>query len=213
MFTNQIDQAARRTVRYWYIDGLNEISFGILCLILGAYFAADFAAERGLPSGSGLHFALESSFVLIIVGGGLLLNRLVKMLKNRITYPRTGYVAYRQPSKGRRRIIPAFIAAAMAVVVSLLFMNAPASLSWMPAITGVGFAGVWFYLAYRIGLLRFYLLAGSELLIGTVLSFAGIGNTTGLSLFYGLTGLAVILSGAATLVRYLRSTSGSSDPA
>ena len=37
---NNLDQTIKRTRQYWYVDGLAEIAFGGLCLLLGLYFFA-----------------------------------------------------------------------------------------------------------------------------------------------------------------------------
>ena len=72
--------------------GIWELSFGAINLILGVFFlvSASFDWERPVEppfdaSSNGCNHRLFRGF-----------NRVAAFLKERITYPRTGYVAYRR---------------------------------------------------------------------------------------------------------------------
>ena len=52
--------------------------------------------------------------------------------------------------------------------------------------------------------MRTYVLAAVSAVIGFAVTAAGIGDVKGVSLYYGLFGAAVILSGSAALIGYLR---------
>ena len=113
---DQIDQTIRRTRSYWNVDGLPELGFGLLCLLLAGYFTV----QSALPSDSLLYQVLNIAFILIIIGGSLLSNRLVSYLKRKFTYPRTGYVAYQQPSQPRR-ILVGLVAAVTSGILGAVF--------------------------------------------------------------------------------------------
>ena len=89
MTDDEIKDIEKRTRQYFYEDGFIEIAVGILFLMLGGYFFATVA----LPATSRIKSWLDASFVLVILAGLFLVGRLVRFLKFRITYPRTGYVA------------------------------------------------------------------------------------------------------------------------
>ena len=196
---DKLEKTRLRTVQYWFSDGLSEIAFAGLCLILALYFLS----QAVLPEGSLLYFLLNASLVLVIIGGTLLARRLIHMLKSRITYPRTGYVAY--PNKPANRWGCVLLGMGIAALVAFLFTQQPGSLAWMPAVTGLIIAFVMLMSGFRTGLLRFYLIGFISLLLGGGLSWAGVGDILGLSAFYGLLALVLGLSGGCTLRTYLRS--------
>ena len=194
-----LNKTYQRTRQYWYIDGLSELAFGAICLLLAVYFTL----QATLPRETLLATLLDSSFLIVFIGGFFLANRAVETAKSHLTYPRTGYVSYPKNGQGKRWI-GAGIAMLMAALVSALMVTAPASFAWMPAITGFILGAILLYFGYRIDLLRFYLLAAVSLILGSFLSIIGVGDTPGLAWFYSLISLALFLSGGFTLRRYLK---------
>jgi hypothetical protein len=191
----------KRTTQYWYSDGLYELAFGTLCLVLALYFLA----QELLPKDNLLYPILISSFVIIILGSGFLLARMINIIKTRLTYPRTGYVAYHSKPK-RKRWISALLGMCIAFLMSILVVKDLISLSMLPVITGLVFALVMLLLGFRTGLARFPLIGLIALLIGGALSLLGIGDNLGLCVFYGCIGLTFVLSGGCTLRSYLIKT-------
>jgi hypothetical protein len=92
----------------------------------------------------------------------------------------------------------------IALINVLLFFFTPLSSNWVPAISGLIVGSLWLISAFRVGLLRFYLLAILTYLLGAILLWAGLELYQSLALFYGILGVILILSGSFTLVRYLR---------
>jgi hypothetical protein len=198
---NSIDQAANRARRYWYVDGLNEGAFGGLCLLLGIYFQV----QENLLIPSLIRHMLEAGLVLFIVAIVLLLNRLVNFLKERITYPRSGYVSYRRPNT-IRRIITGLLAATIASVISAVLMIAPPGLDWMAGLTGLALAAVWLFLAWRFQLSRFLALSLVSLCGGIFLALMQPDGVAGIAAMYFLEGTALLVSGGITFWAYLRGT-------
>ena len=64
MMNEDIDHTIQRTRRYWYIDGLPDIVFGSILLLLALYFYM----KTVLPPESTLANMLTVGFVLLIVG-------------------------------------------------------------------------------------------------------------------------------------------------
>lgn len=190
-----------RTTQYWFSDGLYELAFGALCLVLALYLLA----QALLPKGTLLYSILVISFVLIMLGSGTLLTRLMNVAKARLTYPRTGYIAY-QSKPRRTRWLSVLLGMCIGALLGFVVVRNLISLSMLPAVTGIAFAFVMLLFGLRTGLLRFPLIGFIALIIGGALSLVGIGDTLGLSIFYGSLGLTFVLSGACTLRSYLHST-------
>jgi hypothetical protein len=198
---NQIDQAMRRAQRYWHIDGLTEITFAWIFLILGIYFYL----SATQPQGTLLSTLIDSSLILFILAGAFISSKLIRYVKEHVTYPRTGFVSY-QRKGGANRWIAMGIAMLMGAIVGGLIDSAPASLNLMSAYTGFFLAIPLLILGFRSGSWRFYLLSVVSLLVGLGLSWAGYGNTLGLSYYYLLLSMALFISGGLTFLNYLHTT-------
>lgn len=196
-----IEKIEKRTVRSFYEDGLTEIALGVILLLLGGYFFA----QAAVPEHSALGNVLSVLFVLVIASAGFLVNRVLRFLKRRITYPRTGYVAFKRKDRGPARRVAAG-ATGMVIAASFvaLYSLAPSFKVLLPGLNGLLLAVVFLLFAVRIGLARIYVLAGASAAIGVGISAAGIGDVKGISLYYGLFGAALLLTGLAALVVYLR---------
>ena len=199
--TRDLERVGRRGLQYWYDDGLVEMAVGCLSVALGLLFLAEALAPRG---------SLPVNFViLVLVAGGILIaNWVVKILKARITYPRTGFVQYRRPPKtAPRRVLVVALACVVSTLVAVgLTSTAPASLAWIPVMQGVLIGLFILYLGYSVGLGRFYALAAASLALGSGVSVAGLGDTLGNGVYFLSMGLLVHVSGGITLRRYLLST-------
>jgi MFS family permease len=203
--SEQIDGIIRRTRGYWYSDGFVEIAIGGLFALIGG---ALFMQSRMLP-GSILMIAFAVGVPLLIIGGSLLSKRAVRSLKERITYPRTGYIAYeKKRSTGRRHwLVPAFalLLALAYIAADLLTSDARADLSrfGVAFTTGLIAGAAFVYVGYTVGVARFYVLGALAALLGVAASLAGLGDVLGTAaLFVGL-GLAQVISGALVLALYL----------
>ena len=198
---NNLSDVEQRIKRYWFKDGIGELAGGGLFLVIGLYFAGH---EWLLPN-SVARTLLDSSLVLLLIGGVFVTRWLINLLKARLTYPRTGYVEYYPSRKNTpaRRILTAVIAMGVSLLL-VLFGQFVGSFNWIPGFTGL-VAGVIFIITRaRGGEGRFYFLGGTSIILGLVLSFSGLSVSYSLSLFYGSIGVAALISGSLTLARYLR---------
>jgi len=196
-----IEKIEKRTIQSFYEDGLTEIAMGLIFLILGGYFFA----TTVVPEGSALGAVLTGLFVLVIISAAFLVNRFLRFFKRRITYPRTGYVTFKkkEPSP-KRRVATAAVAAIIGAGLAVLYGLSPSVKLLFPAINGLLFAVAVLLFANKVGLLRFYILAAASAVIGFGITAAGVGDTEGISLFYLVFGAAMVVSGAAALIVYLR---------
>ena len=197
-----IERAEKRTIQYFYSDGLFEIALGLVLLLLGGYFFA----ETAISEGSAVKKVLSGLGVLVIVSAGFLIGRFLRFFKRRLTYPRTGYVAYKKDRSPRSRRLAAIVGAVIGFLFSALIAISPSVRTLLPAINGLLFAVALLFFANKVGLARLFVLAAASALAGFAVTAAGVGDIKGLGLYYGIFGAAVIVSGLATLVAYLRKT-------
>lgn len=195
----------RKTRRYWYVDGLAEIFIGLLLAVTGLMVLAMEAA----PPGSGQRIALVAGMMVIIFGGAWLGGKMVRAVKARVTYPRTGYVSYRKPTRQRRRRNILIMIPIAAIWIILVVIFGKGLIAWVPLIEGLVLAALLWVAG--MGLLRFYLLAGLSLVVGGILAYLQIGGNVGQMAFNAVMGLFLAISGTITLIQYLRQTSAPGD--
>ena len=196
-----IDKIAKRTGRYLYEDGIGEMFYGAVFMLIGLLFFVEAALTPSIPSFSAV------GLVVLVVGGYLLGRWLVPALKRRLTFPRTGFVAYRRLSAGRRWMvigIAALVASSVAGVAGLALAARPAGLDWIPLGNGLVVGGLLLYLGVRFDLRRFQLLAGFSGLAGAAASLAAIGAALATAAYFAAMGLALSVCGALALRAYLR---------
>lgn len=196
---NRIKQSS---ISYWFEDGLSEIVIGALFVIIGL-----FNLLQGLLEPGSIVSGLSGLILIFIVTFGILLSRrLIKTFKERLTYPRTGYVAY-QKSTPLQRIISALLGICFAAVVTWLARSSSqTSITWTPLILGFALAGFMVIISFRTGMLRYQFMAILILICGLVLSISGIQDSLITGIMFFAQGLMLILSGIIALVRYLAQT-------
>jgi hypothetical protein len=74
----------------------------------------------------------------------------------------------------------------------------------MVAASGLVFGAVVAYLGIRTGMARFFINAAISLVTGIALGFANLPENIGLTGFYGILGLTLLLMGGLSLWQYLR---------
>jgi hypothetical protein len=193
-----IDTLIQRTRRYGLSDGLAEVSIGILFLLLGLFFLATLA----LTSGPLQAILLPLGIPLVVIVAGRLLGKVTRRLRERWTYPRTGYVTYQNSSRTRRWHAIGIGSLVTLVTLAIMILIGPKSQAWMSLLDGIllGFVFLWI----SQGLRRFYLLSAFAFASGLILALNRIGGNLGHGLFYSISGLALLLSGGLTFWAYLR---------
>jgi hypothetical protein len=201
MMTNDIDKVIQRTHRYWYEDGLAEIATGGMFVSCGLFLVM----MRFVRPGSPVACIVAIGFTILVAFGGLAISRVVKAVKNRVTYPRTGYVSYRRPeSNRRRRIIAASLGVGLGVLgIVLSIANAPTWLMSMAMVQGLIIGAALLYIGRRLGLTRFYALAFLSTLIGVVVALNGFDEALGSAAYFAEMGFVLTASGLLTLQAYL----------
>ncbi len=202
MNTN-VDDLMRRTKSYWYEDGLTEVLSGLFFFAVALLLLGEWAA----PPGSPLKAIAGPAFMVITILWILVGRRVIGWLKERITYPRTGYVAYKQQRKGpaaARAVAAGVIGAGVALAVVAGWMYSQDIARLIPLIMGAGLALLLFRIGSEMGLVRYYVLAVWSLLSGAALAWLTNDMSLSIALYYLMLGLAIILGGVVTMIRYLR---------
>lgn len=194
----QLTESVQRASRYWYQDGLSEGAVGVLFLIMGLFFGL----EARLPADSGWRAASALALPVLIVGGVLGFRWVVRRLKERITYPRTGYVAYRRPPQ-RKRLWRGVVGGAVGVLISLLLINYPISQAWIPALQGLAVGVFCYVIASRFNLTRYYLYTLISVALGIAATWTIGEPVRGNALFYVVMGVIFMAGGMWVLSRYL----------
>lgn len=197
----RIDDAPRRSLRYWYDDGLAEIFVGALFLLLAALFAVEGLAPAGSLPASFSAFGLPVLVVGGMIAGGLAL----RAVKERLTYPRTGYVSYPR-TRPARKGLAGILGGVISLLLVLFLAARPGWIAALPAVQGAAIALILGVFALRSGVSRLAVQALLALAAGLTAGFIGAETWAGTALVFGVTGVASLAAGAFALARYLRTT-------
>jgi len=193
-----LDQLTKRPLQYWFEDGIGELVTGGLFTLIGIYFVL----QAMIPH-PGWRAAI-SILSVAIIGGGVIGGRvLIAKLKERLVYPRTGYVSYpRRPSKGRLAVT---IGTVIAVAIMVIMLgSANSAIDWTPLVIGVICGALMLFQAYQTGFNRLYLEAALAVLIGVTIAILGIGDMFSSGIFFLIYGLVMAFAGVCALRSYLQ---------
>lgn len=200
---NTIENTIQRTRQYWYIDGFSEILTGIIFILLGAINCISGIISPSIGSAA----MVGIGYPLIILGGMFGGRVWVRSMKEKVTYPRTGYVKYIQPKRSSRtrRMITAFF---VAIAVSIITMVISKGLDpfWIVLGTGLLIAAFIGYMAVQVPLNRFFLLAVWMALVSLVCAFLPVSEDLQMGFLLTGGGLGWLASGLVTLLDYLKNT-------
>lgn len=204
MQTDPVEEIVKRTQRYWYEDGIWETAFGLINALLGVFYLLTARLDWNGPYA----FVLVALQMIVLVGLFLAINKIVRFLKERITYPRTGYVSYPKKTPGarlKRILLTMLLSAGMAALVGSLAVMRMTS-NHIPLTTGIILAGTMVYIGYRFNLMRLYVVAVLTVAWGFVVSLFQLGDLKSTGAFFAGFGALILLSGLVTLFNYMRRT-------
>jgi MFS family permease len=191
-----LKKSQQRAIQYWFMDGLAELSGGLICLLL----AIIFFIQHRLPVTPLSYKALFLIPFIIAFG----IRWIMQRVKEHSTYLRTGKVT---PKSGWENQGAMAIAISFTVLLlGLMFfqiLQAPKSIDWMPGIGGLIFAFIFAWTGYQTALLRLYFLSLFCLLTGVGLAIVGLGGLLGATLLCILTSLILFVFGSVTRWTYL----------
>lgn len=199
----QFRDAQIRARRHWFADGLAEVVVGSVFVVLGLYFAAT-GGLAPLEAAAGRGATLLAQLVLpaLVVAAGLSGRRLIRRAKERLVYPRAGFVSY--PTTRRRRWLPGVLGAVVAVLLTALVRRAPALEAWVPALEGLVLGAGFVALARFTGVGRFHVQGLLAAIVGIVVSWLALPSAAGGAAFFGSCGLALLVAGGLAFRRFLR---------
>jgi hypothetical protein len=186
-------QIEHNVLRDFFQDGLTDILFGAFFFFLGLL----------LPQHGG---SVVWPILLIVFFAPLL-----TVLKKRFTFPRTGYVAFRQGDPGP---VPWFVLGSLVLgLVALVAVLIAAGViadpgrwyRWMPIFFGIWLAGIFLGLGLQVRLWRYYVVAGLALAAGPICALLPLtGKLANIGLFFATVGAVLLAWGVLAFVFFLR---------
>ncbi len=197
---DKIGQIMRKTYGYWWVDGLAEIGMGLMFAILGGYNYLLITLPLTTAASIFLSFGEPLVFLVCWFGYG----RLARWTKERLTYRRTGYVAYQQKNRKdrtKRAIISAVLGISMALTVTyigpeMLKVNSLVMVGGLMAL-------VTLFLAIWHSVNRLILIAAVQFALGLWISSFPIEPGLGSTLLMAAIGAVWLLSGIIVFIIYL----------
>jgi len=206
---DSIGQVRSRAQSFWYRDGLSDILIGIIGLL-----------QNGLTLV--MHFGNEQSwwyqpfivvYLLLFFLFAARAPRVMAAMRERITYPRSGYAA---PGEAQRILRNTIVALAILAIFGLLLATRYGHFDtgrWVqetPVVGGLFFGVVGIYVAVRYGVLRYLLIGLFSILLGLAIN---IEYPTWLGTAIWLVGVecAFLCAGGITVWNFVRTTPLSAD--
>jgi hypothetical protein len=201
--TTDIKSIEKRTAQSWFEDGIWELGAGGFCAWLALYFLGQALA----PAKSAFKFVVDIGFLPWFLLGAWILPKVVRRLKQNLTYRRTGFVSYGRPEKKartRKALISGILAGLVSFGFAFLLTHRPAAFDPMPIVSGLAFTLVSILMSFRTGAWRLILVAAAVAASGTALSLWGWSDNFNMAAFYAFVAAALFVSGGAALAVYLR---------
>jgi hypothetical protein len=188
-------EARIRAQRYWYRDGLTEMFLGIVMLL-----------QAGLIPFQGSWFATPI-YIIVLVG----FVRIQRKIRERITYPRSGYA---EPGESVRKLriwivavsIPAVVALALAFRYGdAIGWDPDRWVQWLPVVAGLLSFAVSAYVSVRYRLPRYLVVGLFSFILGVAVSIE-YPLRLATAIWLAGVGCAWLCAGGYTLRNYLRNT-------
>jgi hypothetical protein len=205
-------EARKRAQRFWYRDGLDEIRVGIIILLYCGFTLV----THVINSGSSWYMPVTLIYLLLLFALAACAPRIMAAMRERITYPRSGYVDYGGSVRKRRIAVGAL--AILATVTAAPALRYVVASGWdfdhwmqrLPAVGGLTVGAVLMYVYVRYGLPRFLLMGLFSIILGVAVSIE-YPIRLGIAIWLAGVGCAWLCSGGVTLWNYLRTTPPSAD--
>jgi hypothetical protein len=177
----------RRPLKHWNVDGLPELLMGVGWLVVGGVFALG-------PSRGGL-FWLPVVVVLVSAKWWL------RKLKERVTYPRAGYV---QPRTGPRKAARVAIAASLVAAMIMVFKPSPLAQDQQGSlIVGLVLTSAFVFLANRQGTAHLLWYAAAPP-VAYLCYYAARGEILPASWVFFIVGGVCVVGGTIRFARFLK---------
>jgi len=193
-----IEDALRRPKRYWNADGIPEIAIGAFWLMWGVIVLVPIAFP---PLGK---FRSLISILGVLLAPAFM-DVAVKRWKEKVTFPRGGFVQFRPPS-GKTRLTLVILAAILGVAAMLLVRfggNRPVPES-IGAIVGFLISVILLQLAWRMRSVRLALMCWLVFAAGIAVLVAGVPHDSQMIYVFLAAGVVCLTDGGLRLHEYKR---------
>jgi hypothetical protein len=191
-----LNEIARRPEKYWSADGLPEIVMGSLWMVWGSAWVI---GER-LPRDWANIYWMAAPLLLVI--SSLVAVWVIKRLKARLTFPRTGYVEWKAQS-ARVRLATAVLAMVTAAVLAAVVFGGDAGMGrHAPVVLGAILALAFLAAGVRQRAPHLLVLAAVAIALGLAVGVVAEGWTAVHWLFIGL-GAATSIAGGLRLASFM----------
>jgi hypothetical protein len=160
-------EVEKRSKLYWNQDGIPEIVMGGLWIVIGGAFLL----RDSLPQASGLAAYYSMILILILMIAFLSAKWIVKILKDKYTFPRGGYMKLPEQTRPQRLLrgaVGGLIGGTTAVMIGLSVKHQTIADLASPAI-GVLMAVAMLIASRRPGMRHFIWLSLASIILGVVL--------------------------------------------
>jgi hypothetical protein len=202
-------EARIRAQRFWYRDGLSEMSIGVGILLQnGLTLIMHFGNDK-----SSWYWPVILIYLLLFLVFSARAPRIMAALRERITYPRSGYA---EPGESGRKLSRAIVALSVLAIFGMLVAvryghwDADRWILETPVVLGSFFGVVGTYVVLRYGVLRYLLIALFSLGLGLAINIE-CPSWFGVTLWLEGVGCAFLCVGGATLWNFVRTTPLSAD--
>lgn len=205
MNNQSIHETVKRTQRSWFEDGLWDLGFACLCLLIGVYYYLIEALQ--LETRLGMLIPLIQLGIILLAFWGM--GKGIAYLKQRITHPRIGYATFRKNPSTQSRWARALRGMLVGVVVggvAGLIASNPSTEYLMPIIMCVIFGVLAVWLGFRFGLLRFHIIGAACVAMGFIIPTLHLNMTLAMSAVFIGEAIIWMISGALTLAIFLQNT-------
>ena len=200
MDTN-VKSLQRRALQYWWIDGLAELAFALEMIVISLYFVLLQQIHSAPWTVIASSVGMPVVFLVTFFSAG----KLVLYIKERVTFPRTGYVRYpkrKAISRKRRIIVGGGIGFLTAVAVNLTRALLGVNAQWI--VIALILMMTMIYIGYLVGVYRYYVLGILTLIWGFAMIWMAIPEGYEYAWLFGGIGLFYLISGGIVLMLYLR---------
>ena len=193
-----VDQIMKRTQAVWYADGLADLTLGGYFAAIGLFLYAESVTPPAHRSGCSGEWAARCCIIL----GGVAAGWILKRLKERLVFPRAGYVNFERPARGKSGM--ARLADGRGGIRSRGGgrRGGTGRLQNLTLVFGlIGFATC-LYLWQRLGLARYLVMAVWSAIAGIALTLTGLSMEQGGAAFWLLFGAAMMAIGVVAWRRF-----------
>lgn len=189
-----LQELERRSVRYWNEDGLPELVMGLLWIVWGGSWLIGNALPRG-PVWNVFWMFTPALLAL----SGVAAVWATKKLKSTVTFPRTGYVQWKEPTR-RQRLFAAAVAMVTAAIAVALIAKSRANGLESVAAPGLGVLLSLGFLVASVRQRAPHLLALGGVALALGLAFGALGaGWEAMNWMLVALGAAAVILGAARL--------------